>query len=75
MAVHKFVFCDICNPQHIRSLEFRRTSDRGDRAGRRITDARAWYDGELSDAVEQHGWEITSDGQHLCPNCKTKAQS
>lgn len=74
MSVHTFVFCDQCNPQHIRSLEYRRTSDRGDRQGRRITDARAWYDGELSDAVENHGWEITPEGRHLCPNCKSKPE-
>jgi hypothetical protein len=69
MSIRKFIFCDICNPQALRSIEFRRSSRKNERGGRRISDGRAWFEGELTNAVE-NGWSCTSDGQHVCPACQ-----
>ncbi|MDD2759887.1 MAG: hypothetical protein PHH11_06295 [Methylomonas sp.] len=70
MSIRKFIFCDICNPQGLRSIEFRRAPRGEERAGRRISDGRAWFEGELSQAIEA-GWVCTNDGIHICPTCKT----
>ncbi len=69
MSIRKFIFCDICNPQGLRSIEFRRSPRADERSGRRISDGRAWFEGELSQAVEA-GWQCNSDGMHICPNCQ-----
>ena len=68
MAIRQFIFCDICNPQAVRSIEFRRGPRLGERTGRRISDGRAWFEGELKAAMDQ-GWMLTVDGQHICPCC------
>jgi hypothetical protein len=70
MSIRKFIFCDICNPQALRSIEFRRSSRKNGRSGRRISDGRAWIEGELAHAIK-NGWSSTSDGQHVCPTCQT----
>lgn len=70
MSIRKFIFCDICNPQGIRSIEFRRAPRAEQRTGRRITDNRAWYEGDLKDAVKKAHWLCTPDGLHICPNCQ-----
>ncbi|MEQ1635752.1 MAG: hypothetical protein ABL903_03610 [Methylococcales bacterium] len=70
MSIRKFIFCDICNPQCIRIIEYRRAYGRHDRNGRRISDSRAWYEGELVDAVNEAGWRLTPEGQHICPTCQ-----
>jgi hypothetical protein len=61
------IFCDVCNPQGIRYIEQKRSTQRGDVEGRRITDGRAWFEGSLDDAIAE-GWEH-EDGQHTCPRC------
>lgn len=68
-TTRRFVFCDLCNPEGVRNLELRRDGARGDRQGRRVTDGRAWYEGNSRDAVAKAGWLITSEGQHVCPDC------
>jgi hypothetical protein len=69
VAVRTFLFCDICNPLAIRSVELRRHRPRADGSGQRLTDGRAWFEGELAVAVASHGWIVTADGQHVCPKC------
>lgn len=68
MSIRKFVFCDICNPQALRSVEFRRAPRADERGGRRISDGRAWFEGEPGDA-EKAGWLIEV-GRHVCPTCR-----
>jgi len=69
MSIRTFIFCDICNPQALRHIEFRRSPREKERNGRRLCDGRAWFDGDLSNALEQE-WSTNTDGQHICPNCK-----
>ncbi len=69
MTIRTFIFCDICNPQALRSVEFRRSPRENERNGRRLSDGRAWFDGELSQAV-YNGWSIDNEGQHICPTCQ-----
>jgi hypothetical protein len=72
MSIRTFIFCDICNPQGLRSIEFRR-HPRRDRTGRRLSDGRSWVEGNISSAVE-NGWSINSEGKHICPVCKEHTQ-
>lgn len=69
MSIRTFIFCDICNPQGLRSVEFRRTPREDGRGGRRISDGRAWFEGNLSKAIE-NGWTSDLNGQHICPACQ-----
>jgi len=69
MSIRTFIFCDICNQQGLRSIEFRRSPRENDRNGRRLCDGRAWFEGDLSAAIK-NGWVISNDGQHLCPVCQ-----
>ncbi len=72
MSLRTFVFCDGCNPMGIRTVEMRRsTRDRDARAGRRITDGRAWLEGSVAEA-EAAGWSVARDGRHLCPLCTAR---
>ncbi|MCQ8106082.1 hypothetical protein NP590_18375 [Methylomonas sp. SURF-2] len=69
MSIRTFIFCDICNPQGLRAIEFRRAPRSDERTGRRISDGRAWFDGEPQAAVEA-GWLFTREGLHICPVCQ-----
>ncbi len=69
MSIRTFIFCDICNPQGIRTIEFRRSPREDERNGRRLCDARFWIEGSLINAIES-GWTNTPTGQHICPSCK-----
>ena len=69
MAIRTFVFCDICNPQGIRHVEQRRRRPRADNSGQRITDGRAWFEGDVETALSSDGWTLTARGQHVCPTC------
>lgn len=69
MSIRNFIFCDICNPQALRSVEFRRSPRNTERTGRRISDGRAWFEGTLEQAVEEAGWQLSKDGRHICPSC------
>lgn len=69
MTIRTFIFCDICNPQCVRSIEFRRAPRNSERGGRRISDGRSWFEGSLSNAASQ-GWLIT-DTNHICPACRS----
>ena len=69
MSIRNFIFCDICNPQALRSIEFRRSPRENEREGRRLCDGRAWFEGGLSDA-KNAGWVTNSSGQHICPSCQ-----
>ncbi|MDF1589096.1 MAG: hypothetical protein P1P93_08095 [Gammaproteobacteria bacterium] len=64
------IFCDTCNPQGIRYIEQKRSSQRGDVDGRRITDGRSWYEGSLKEALDL-GW-IEREGKHICPRCQER---
>jgi len=70
MSIRTFIFCDICNPQALRSIEFRRATRLDQRPGRRICDGRSWLEADLEDAVEKAGWQYTKDGRHICPSCQ-----
>ena len=71
MSIRSFVFCDICNPQAIRTIECRRSNRNEElRNGRRISDGRAWFEGDLETAVKQAGWLVTSENKHICPACQ-----
>lgn len=69
MAIRTFLFCDICNPQAIRHVEQRRRRPRADSSGQRITDGRAWFEGDLELALSDHGWSVSASGKHVCPKC------
>jgi hypothetical protein len=73
MSIRKIIFCDICNPQALRSVEFRRAPRDNDRGGRRISDGRSWIEGELSNSID-YGWLATSDGRHICPICQARSK-
>jgi DNA transposition AAA+ family ATPase len=70
MSIRTFIFCDICNPQATRAIEYRRSTRLGARTGRRISDGRAWIEASLESAVEKHGWRRTEEGLHVCPACQ-----
>lgn len=74
MARRSFIFCDICNPLALRSIEMRRTVDRDCRDGRRLSDGRAWFDGNDHEA-KSAGWVIADDGQHICSACFERMRS
>ena len=69
MSIRTFIFCDICNPQAIRAIEFRRASREHERSGRRLSDGRIWFDGSLDEAIDK-GWICNEQGQHICPVCQ-----
>ncbi|MDO8842980.1 MAG: hypothetical protein Q7U98_13550 [Methylicorpusculum sp.] len=69
MSIRKFIFCDICNPQGLRSIEFRRSTRIDERNGRRISDGRAWFEGDVGSALK-NGWQVTPEGTHICPACQ-----
>jgi hypothetical protein len=66
------MFCDVCNQQGIRYIEQKRSTQRGDTGGRRITDGRAWFEGSLEEAIKA-GW-LHDNGRHICPKCQQREQ-
>lgn len=74
MSTRTFLFCDICNPQGVRYIEQRRGLRRGD-TGKRITDGRAWYEGDIKGAIASHGWKVIGIGKHACPHCVERVQN
>jgi hypothetical protein len=70
MSIRTIIFCDICNPQGLRSIEFRRAPRKDERNGRRISDGRACYQGSIYEAMASAGWIINEEGEHICPGCK-----
>jgi hypothetical protein len=75
MTVRKVIFCDICNPRGLKTVELRRGEHRENGSvGRRITENRAWIEGEITDAVE-NGWLCTPEKQHICPICRVNNES
>ena len=68
MTFRTFLFCDICNPYGTRTVELRRDMKRSDNQGRRISDGRAWLEGDLNEAIAA-GWSVLDDGRHVCPRC------
>jgi len=73
MSIRTFIFCDICNPQGLRSVEFRRRP-RKERTGRRLSDGRSWIEGGSASVAVENGWSINRDGKHICPACIAHAQ-
>jgi hypothetical protein len=70
MTVRKVIFCDICNPRGLKTVELRRGEyRRNGSVGRRITENRAWIEGEISHAVE-NGWLCMPNNRHICPVCR-----
>ncbi|MGD0960702.1 MAG: hypothetical protein ABSB19_12930 [Methylomonas sp.] len=72
MSIRTFVFCDICNPQGIRTIEFRRSTRLDMRGGRRISDGRAWLETALDQTMADAGWLRTVEGLHICPACQSR---
>ncbi len=72
MTYRTFLFCDICNPDGTRSIELRRDIKRSDRHGRRISDGRSWFEGDLKEA-KALGWRVLDDGRHVCPRCHERS--
>lgn len=70
MVTRRFIFCDLCNPQGVRIPEQRRNARRDARDGRRVTDGRMWFDGDINEAVADYGWLVTEEGRHICPYCR-----
>jgi hypothetical protein len=70
MSIRTIIFCDICNPQGLRSIEFRRAPRDNERSGRRISDGRSWYEGSIYEATASAGWVISEEGEHICPDCQ-----
>ncbi len=68
MSQHIFLTCDACNQLGIRVVEARRGRGRDPRNGRRITDGRAWFDGNEEEA-KASGWMVLDDRRHVCPDC------
>lgn len=64
----QFIFCDCCNTQGIRFIEQRRHPGRAVEFGRRVSDSRAWVEGDEQTAFAQ-GWFITETGKHYCQRC------
>jgi hypothetical protein len=70
MSIRKIIFCDICNPQGMRPIEFRRSPRPNERGGRRISDGRSWIEGEPEIAIK-NGWIVDPEGRHICPSCQS----
>jgi hypothetical protein len=64
-----FVFCDRCNPQAYRFVEYRRSGSRFEKSGRRITDGRAWIEPPDARMLDSSGWVESKDKTHFCPQC------
>lgn len=71
MTFRTFLFCDICNPYGTRTVELRRDIERSDKQGRRISDDRAWFEGDMQEALRA-GWQVLDDGRHVCPRCQQR---
>jgi hypothetical protein len=69
LSIRTFIFCDRCNRDCTRTVDYRRRSNRS--AGRRILDDRAWFSGSVEEAVEE-GWAVAPDGLHYCKRCAAK---
>lgn len=72
MSVRTFLFCDVCNPRGIRIPEQRRDMHRREHPGRRITDGRSWFEGTLTQAVNEHQWITDGNGSYVCPTCAAR---
>ncbi len=48
---------------------------RRDFSGRRITDARSWYEGDEEDAVAENNWVKIPGGFCICPRCAARGLS
>ncbi len=70
MSIRTIIFCDICNPQGLRAIEFRRAPREDERNGRRISDGRAFFQGSVYEAISSGGWVIGEEGEHICSGCK-----
>jgi hypothetical protein len=44
---------------------------RSDNQGRRISDGRSWFEGDIKEAKEL-GWSELDDGRHVCPRCRER---
>ena len=69
MSIRTFIFCDICNTQALRSIEFRRSPRTEERYGRRLSDGRSWFEGLWAEAMKE-GWNSNLKDQHVCPACQ-----
>ncbi len=71
MTIRHFIFCDVCNPQGLRTIDFRRKPRSESESGRRLSDGRAWFEGNSSQARKQ-GWSAMPDNRHMCPVCRDR---
>ena len=63
MSIRAFTFCDVCNPQGIRTIGEQSYHDR------RNSDGRSWYEGEHAAAAVKAGWKIIDEDTIVCPSC------
>jgi hypothetical protein len=75
MSIRTFLFCDVCNPRGIRLPELRRDAHHREGSGRRISDARSWFEGNAEQAVNEYNWIAAEDGSYVCPGCQAKGLS
>jgi len=59
MSLRVFTFCDVCNPQGIRTIGEQDCHDR------RNSDGRSWHEGEYADAIKD-GWEMFDENCIAC---------
>ena len=75
MSIRTFLFCDVCNPRGIRTPEHRRDMQRRETSGRRLSDARSWFEGDAEQAVNENNWVALDSGLYVCPSCDAKGLS
>jgi hypothetical protein len=75
MSIRTFLFCDVCNPRGIRAPEQRRDMRHRETDGRRISDARSWFEGDAAQAVNENNWVALDSGLYVCPSCNAKGLS
>jgi hypothetical protein len=75
MAIRTFIFCDVCNQRGIRYVEQRRGPQRDHVAGKRVTDNRSWFEGDIDTAIKLHGWVVWSPNKHVCPKCAVRQRN
>ncbi len=72
MSIRTFLFCDVCNPRGVRIPEQRRDMQHRNTQGRRVTDGRSWFEGDLKSAVNDNDWVSMDGGYYVCPICSAK---
>lgn len=72
MSNRTFIFCDICNPQVIRPIEFRRSRRNDKPTGRRLCDGKVWFKGNLAEAIDNAGGALMKMFSRFAPVCQNR---